>query len=267
MPLFIVATPIGNLSDLSVRARSAFEQAEFVAAEDTRVTRKLFSALGISAPKLLRYSRHVEEASAQGIVQLLEAGKRVVLVTDAGTPCVSDPGEVLVRLCHESGIEMEVLPGPSAVAAALSGSGLPGTPHHFLGFPPRKPGPLRKWLTEGGAYPGSLVVYESPQRSVAFAVAVAEILPDREICMCREISKMHEELLLLPVAEMAVNLTAREKIKGEVVFVIGPGEAPTIKDDEPVGSRLKEIAAALGQRWGCTKKEAYDAILSLENER
>lgn len=267
MPLFIVATPIGNLSDLSARARIAFEQAEFVAAEDTRVTRKLFSALGISAPKLLRYSGHTEETSAQGIIQLLEDGKRVVLVTDAGTPCVSDPGEVLVRLCHETGIEMEVLPGPSAVAAALSGSGLPGTPHHFLGFPPRKPGPLRKWIAERGAYPGSLVAYESPQRSAAFAVAVAEVLPDREICMCREISKMHEELLLLPVAEMAANLTARERIRGEVVFVIGPGEAPAVKDEEPVGSRLKEIAAALAQRWGCTKKEAYDAILALENER
>jgi 16S rRNA (cytidine1402-2'-O)-methyltransferase len=267
MPLFIVATPIGNLSDLSPRARTVLSQADFVAAEDTRVTRKLFSALGISAPKLLRYSSHTEANSAEGIVKLLEEGNRVVLVTDAGTPCVSDPGEILVRRCHESGIEMEVVPGPSAVAAALSASGLPGTPHHFLGFPPRKPGPLRKWLTERGAFPGSLVVYESPQRSVAFARAVAEVLPGRKICMCREISKIHEELLLLTVDEMAENLEKRDRIRGEVVFLIGPGDAPVQPDEGPVGSRLKDIATALAKRWGCSKKEAYEALLALETQR
>jgi 16S rRNA (cytidine1402-2'-O)-methyltransferase len=267
MPLFIVATPIGNLSDLSPRAREIFTRADFVAAEDTRVTRKLFSALGIAAPKLLRYSGHTEVNSAEGILPLLAEGKCIVLVTDAGTPCVSDPGEVLVRRCHEEGLPMEVLPGPSAVAAALSASGLPGTPHHFLGFPPRKPGPLRKWLTERGAFPGSLVAYESPQRSAAFAQAVAEVLPDREMCMCREISKLHEELLLLPAKDMAENLAARERIRGEVVFVIGPGEAPAKDAEGPVGSRLKEIAAALAERWGCSKKEAYEALLALESQR
>jgi 16S rRNA (cytidine1402-2'-O)-methyltransferase len=112
-----------------------------------------------------------------------------------------------------------------------------------------------------------LVTYESPQRSAAFVRAVAEVLPDREICMCREISKLHEEILLLPVALMAENLAARAQIKGEVVFVIGPGEAPEKTAPGPVGGRLKEIAGALAERWGCTKKEAYEALLTLEAER
>ena len=269
MPLYVVATPIGNLSDLSPRATEALGTADVVAAEDTRVSRKLFSALKIPMPsQMIRYSSHTEEASLALLLQALEEGQRVVLITDAGTPCVSDPGERIVRACHDRQLPIEVFPGPSAGAAALSASGLPGTPHHFLGFPPRKAGPLRKWLEQAGAYPGSLVVYESPQRSVRFSKAVAEALPDREICLCREISKLHEEILLLPVAEMASNLADRERIRGEVVFVIGPGAVPkSAVQQEPVGTRLKEIAAALAERWGCSRKEAYEYLLAAEEER
>jgi len=267
MPLSIVATPIGNLSDLSPRARLALEKADLVAAEDTRVTRKLFSALGIPSPRFQRYSAHTEKQATEQLLKGLMEGLHVVLVTDAGTPCVSDPGEVLVRACHEAGVEMEVLPGPSAVSAALSASGMPGVPHHFLGFPPRKAGPLKKWVLDAGSLSGSLVVYESPQRSAAFARAVAELLPDRDVCMCREMSKLHEEILRLPAGELAENLAGRAQIKGEVVFVIGPGDTPTPDQPEPVGERLKEIAGALAQRWGCSKKEAYEALLALERSR
>ena len=267
MPLFVVATPIGNLSDCSPRAREILEQADCIAAEDTRVTRKLLSALDIAAPKLHRYSAHTERQSLTPLLARIAAGERVVLVSDAGTPCVSDPGEVLVRACHSEGLPIEIVPGPSAVAAALSASGLPATPHHFVGFPPRKKGPLQKWLREIGSLMGSIVVYESPQRAARFVENLAAVLPDREICLCREISKMHEEVLLLPVVEMAQELSERASIKGEIVFVVGPGEAPAQEPQEPVGERLKEIAAALAKRWGCTKKEAYDRLLELESQR
>ena len=135
MPLFVVATPIGNLSDFSDRAREILENADCVASEDTRVTRKLLSALGLATPaKLVRYSSHTEERSLPGLMDCLDAGERVVLVSDAGTPCISDPGEILVRACHEAGHKVELVPGPSSVAGALSVSGLPATPHHFWAF-------------------------------------------------------------------------------------------------------------------------------------
>ena len=267
MPLFVVATPIGNLSDCSPRAREVLEQADCIAAEDTRVTRKLLSALDIAAPKLHRYSAHTERQSLTPLLSRIASGDRVVLVSDAGTPCVSDPGEILVRACHLEGLPVEIVPGPSAVAAALSASGLPATPHQFVGFPPRKVGPLERFVRDFGSFSGSTVVYESPQRAVKFMEVLATVLPDREVCLCREISKMHEEVLLLPVQELAQELAHRTSIKGEVVFVIGPGEPPSQEIEEPVGTRLKEIAAALAQRWSCTKKEAYERLLELESER
>ena len=269
MPLFVVATPIGNLSDVSVRAREVLESADCVASEDTRVTRKLLSALGLATPaKLVRYSSHTEERSLPGLLDHLEAGERVVLVSDAGTPCISDPGEVLVRACHEAGHKVELVPGPSSVAGALSVSGLPATPHHFLGFPPRKAGPLTRWLQSAGSMPGTLVVLESPQRAHRFAEQLAEIMPDREICFCRELSKLHEEVLLLPAQELVENLRSRERIRGEVVFVIGPGSPPVVDaGTDSVGSRLKEVASALAERWGCSKKEAYEELVAVEKRR
>ena len=267
MPLLIVATPIGNLADCSPRAKEALTSAELIAAEDTRVCRKLLSALGLEAPPIKRYSAHTEGQASVSILEAIRAGKRVVLVTDAGTPCVSDPGEVLVRACHEEGLPVEVIPGPSAVAASISASGLPGTPHHFLGFPPRKRGPLKKWLLKNASLEGSLVVYESPKRAVEFSAVLAEALPERQVCLCREMSKLHEEILSLPAPRLAENLAGRERIRGELVFVIGPGEAPQVQHEPIADDRLKSIAQALSTRWGCSKKEAYQALLDLEEER
>ena len=269
MPLYVVATPIGNLSDFSERARELLRGADCVASEDTRVTRKLLSALGLDAPaKLLRYSSHTEERVLSTLLERLSAGESVVLVSDAGTPCISDPGEVLVRACHREGHKVEVVPGPSSVASALSVSGLPATPHHFLGFPPRKNGPLVKWLQVAGKLSGSLVVLESPQRVLRFVETLDAVLPGREVCFCRELTKLHEEVLLLPTAALVENLRSRERIRGEVVVVIGPGDPALLETEEgPVGSRLKEVAAALAERWGCTKKEAYEQLLALEKSR
>ena len=267
MPLYVLATPLGNLSDISLRARDMLAQADLVAAEDTRKTRKLLSALEIPAPPMVSYRGHEEARRAQSLLQPLQEGKRVVLVSDAGTPALSDPGMELVRLCHENGIPIASVPGASAAVCALSVSGLPAIPSHILGFPPRKPGPMRRWLVAKGGLPGTLVLYESPRRTVALAQAVAEVLGDRQTCLCRELTKLHEEILSLPAADMALELAGREKLRGEVVFVVGPGEPPTRPEIRGGEGDLRGIAAALAERWGVPRREAYQQLLELERDR
>jgi len=266
MPLFVLATPIGNLSDLSPRARETLISADAVAAEDTRVTRKLYAALGLPTPQLISYRGHDEARRAVPLAERVAAGESIVLVSDAGTPAVSDPGLELVRLCHASGLPVRTIPGPSAAAAALSVSGLPPVPFQFLAFSPRKPGPLRRWLAAASRFSGSTIFFEAPGRTAAAAAAIAEVMPDRQVCLCRELSKMHEEVLLLTAPEMAVELAGRDRIRGEVTFVIGPGEAVEEDASDAVGedAGLKDIAAALAKRWGVTKREAYQELLALE---
>lgn len=266
MPLYVLATPIGNLSDLSPRAREALTAADVVAAEDTRVTRKLYTALGLSSPTLMSYRGHDEARRAVPLADRVEAGELVVLVSDAGTPAVSDPGLELVRLCHDRGLPVRAIPGPSAAAAAVSVSGLSPVPFQFLAFGPRKPGQLRRWLTDASRFVGSTVFFEAPGRAAASAAAVAEIMPDRQVCLCREITKVYEEILLLPAPEMAAELAGRDRIRGEVTFVIGPGEPVEEASADAVGedAGLKDIAAALAKRWGVSKREAYQELLALE---
>ncbi len=260
----MVATPIGNLEEVSPRVRRVLGEASVIAAEDTRVTRKLLGALGIPCPELFSYRGHDEAQRAERLLDRV-AAESVVLVSDAGTPAVSDPGQQLVRLCLKQGLPVQIVSGPSAVAAAVSGSGLAPVPFQFLGFPPRKAGPLRQWLRRFGSYPGSLVLFEAPVRTLATVRALAEVFPDREVTMCRELTKLHEELLLLPVADLLADLQARERIRGEVVLVVGPGEAPADEGKAAAElGNLKQIAAALAERWGCTKREAYQRLLALE---
>ncbi len=267
MPLIVVATPLGNLDDVSPRMRNALETADVVAAEDTRVTRRLYAARGLSTPKLLSHRAQNEASQAASLADRVAAGERVVLVSDAGLPGISDPGSVLVSECHRRGLPVELAPGATAVATAVAASGLEGVPFHFLGFPPRKAGPQRRWLAEAGRLKGTLVLFESPHRTVALVQAVAEVLPDREACLCRELTKRHEELLRLPVTALAEELAAREAIRGEVVLVIGPG-APPEGAETPVleGRGLKPIAAALAERWGVSRREAYQRLVALEED-
>lgn len=261
--LLVVATPLGNLSDLSPRAREALEQADVIAAEDTRVIRKLLTALKIPAPLLVSYRGHDEERRALPLVERIEQGQTVALVSDAGTPNVSDPGEHLARLCHERGLPVRAIAGPSALAAAISVSGLPPVPLHFLAFPPRKTGPLRAWLRRFGAYEGTLVLYEAPGRVQTTLALVQTELPGRRVCMARELTKLHEEVITLPTEQLIAHLDG-VKVRGEVVLLIGPGAAPVQEEVEVDLDSLKGIAAALATRWGCTKREAYQKLLELE---
>ena len=267
MPLIVVATPLGNLGDVSPRVRAALEEADVVAAEDTRVTRRLCAALGLRTPSLVSYRARDEDARAVPLADRVAAGETVVLVSDAGMPGISDPGAALVALCHARGLPVTLAPGASAVGTAVAASGFPGVPFHFLGFPPRKGGPLRRWLRSAGRLEGTLVLYESPHRTVALVKAAAEVFRDREACLCRELTKKHEEVLRGALPELAADLSARDGLTGEVVLVIGPGAPP---DAEPVsvepGAGLKGLAAELASRWGVSKREAYQRLVALEQD-
>ena len=221
--LFVVATPIGNLDDLSPRARSAFEAADLVACEDTRHTGLLLSRLGIKKP-LLSLHEHNERQRLPRLLAALAAGQRIVLASDAGTPLLSDPGFLLVREAAAQGFAIEPIPGPSAILAALVASALPPHPFAFAGFPPPKSGRRRTFYRSWAGCGHTLVVFESPHRLLAsLADALAE-LGDRPAAVCRELTKLHEEVLRGPLAELLAELARRPSLKGEFVLVLGgPG--------------------------------------------
>lgn len=218
--LLVVATPIGNLDDLSERARQAFETADLVACEDTRHTGRLLAHLGIKRP-LLSLHEHNERQRLPRLLDALGAGETVALASDAGTPLVSDPGYVLVREAIRAGHRVEPIPGPSAVLAALVASGLPPHPFTFCGFPPPKRG-KRRTFYEGFAGLGhTLVVYESPHRLLASLADALEVLGNRPAAVARELTKLHEEVLRGPLDEALATLRERPSLKGEYVVVLG----------------------------------------------
>jgi 16S rRNA (cytidine1402-2'-O)-methyltransferase len=215
--LVVCPTPIGNLEDVTLRVLSALREADLVACEDTRRTRTLLDRYGVSA-KLVSYHEHNEEKRAAELVEKMRAGATVALVSDAGMPLVSDPGYVLVRSCVAAGLPVEVLPGPSAAIAALVASALPSDRWRFAGFLPRKRGELRRVLSEPG---GTLVAFEAPGRVPATLKVLAEIDPERQVAVCRELTKIHEEVVRGSAAELAERY-ADKPPKGEVVLVIAP---------------------------------------------
>jgi 16S rRNA (cytidine1402-2'-O)-methyltransferase len=218
--LLVVSTPIGNLGDLTERARAAFEEADQIACEDTRHTGRLLADLGIRKP-LVSLHEHNERARLPRLLAALEEGQTIALASDAGTPLLSDPGFLLVREAAARGIRIEPRPGASALLAALVVSGLPPYPFTFGGFPPPKSG-KRKTFYRGFAGLGhTLVVYESPHRLLAsLADALAE-LGDRPAVVGRELTKMHEEVLRGPLSELLAELEKRPALKGEFVLVVG----------------------------------------------
>jgi 16S rRNA (cytidine1402-2'-O)-methyltransferase len=218
--LVVCPTPIGNLEDVTLRVLSALRDADVVACEDTRRTRILLDRYGVKA-KLLSYHEHNERARSAELVGRMREGAVVALVSDAGMPLVSDPGYLLVRGCVAAGLPVEVLPGPSAAITALVASGLPADEWRFHGFLPRKKGELRRELAEPA---GTLVAFESPRRVPATLALLAEIDPGREVAVCRELTKVHEEIVRGSAAELAARYEGSPP-KGEVVLVIGPPAA------------------------------------------
>lgn len=219
--LQIVATPIGNLGDLSPRAREALAAADIVACEDTRRTGRLLAHLGLKK-KLVSLHEHNERQRLPQLLTALEEGRNVTVVSDAGTPLISDPGYLLVREAIKHAVQVEALPGPSAVLAALVASGLPPHPFTFAGFPPPKTGKRTRFYEEMAALGHTVVFFESPHRLVASLADAATVFGDRQAALCRELTKLHEETLRGTVAELRDAVSQRESLKGEFVLVIGP---------------------------------------------
>lgn len=253
--LVLVATPIGNLDDLSPRAAAALGAADAIACEDTRRTGRLLAHLGVAAPKLLVANEHTERSLAPEVVRRVAAGERVVVVSDAGMPGISDPGEVLVRAIVEAGHAVEVIPGPSAADTALVASGLPTGRFVFEGFLPRKGSGRRARLAEVAGEQRTVVLYEAPHRLARTLADLIEVCGgDRPVAVARELTKLHEELWRGTLAE-AADRAADVEPRGEHVLVLAGAAPPPPADDEAVSAAL---AAAREQ--GLSTRDAVDAV-------
>ncbi len=215
--LFVIPTPIGNLKDITLRALEVLREVNYIACEDTRRTKILLNHYEIKGKKLISYYEPKEEKQIPRILKILEK-EDVALVSDAGTPAVSDPGYRLIRRCIEEGVEVEVLPGPSAVITALVGSGLPTDRFVFLGFPPKK-GTKGFFEELKACEDTTFVLFESPKRILKTLSLMGEVFGDVEVCVARELTKIHEEYLRGTLSDVLGELEGRKSIKGEVVLI------------------------------------------------
>jgi 16S rRNA (cytidine1402-2'-O)-methyltransferase len=216
--LYLVATPIGNVGDISARAIETLRTVERVLCEDTRRTRRLLNRLGIAA-ELESHHEHNERERIPGVVRALRGGSRFALVSDAGTPGISDPGFRLVRACAEAGVRVVPVPGPSAVIAALTASGLPTDRFCFVGYLPQRPGRRRASLEELSRSRGTIVLFEAPHRVARTVELIIDVLGDREAALCRELTKLHEEIVRGRLSSILSGLQSRRPL-GEITLVI-----------------------------------------------
>jgi 16S rRNA (cytidine1402-2'-O)-methyltransferase len=267
--LVVCPTPIGNLEDITLRVLSALREVDVVACEDTRRTRVLLDRYGVKA-RLVSYHEHNERSRSAELVGRMREGAVVALVSDAGMPLVSDPGYLLVRACVAAGLPVEVLPGPSAAITALVASGLPADEWHFHGFLPRKKGELRAVLSEADA---TLVAFESPRRVPATLALLAELDPDREVAVCRELTKAHEEVVRGSAAELAARY-ADNPPRGEIVLVLAPpasggaGDSPdpaaldALRKLVDAGAHPRKAAAVVASLTDSSANALYRALTS-----
>jgi len=255
--LFLVATPIGNLEDITLRALRVLREADCIACEDTRRTLKLLSHYGIRR-HLESHHEHNEAESAARLLGLLRQGKDIALATDAGTPAISDPGQRLVAACRSAGIAVVPLPGPSAALAALTGSGMATDAFLFAGFLPSRSSQRRKRLQELSSCPETLVLYEAPHRLIASLRDALEILGPRRACVARELTKIHEEWLHGGLDDILHVLASRDRIQGEITLVIEGGEPPATRPAWPA-SVSEHLAQEMG-RTGAPRKEALRSV-------
>jgi 16S rRNA (cytidine1402-2'-O)-methyltransferase len=262
--LVVCPTPIGNLQDVTLRVLEALAEADVVACEDTRHTRRLLERHRISA-RLVSFHEHNERARARELAARIAGGEVVALVSDAGTPLVSDPGFELVRECLAAGLELEVLPGPSAAITALVASGLAAARWCFVGFLPRSSGDRRRLLAEADA---TLIAYESPRRLAATLELLAELDPERPAAVCRELTKLHEEVRRGTAAELAAHYRERPA-RGEIVLVCGAAPPRSAAREEALaalrdliaaGARPRPAAAAVAGLTGIAPNELYRAL-------
>jgi 16S rRNA (cytidine1402-2'-O)-methyltransferase len=271
--LYVVATPIGNLEDITLRAlRILREEVAVVACEDTRQTQKLLHHFEIRRP-MLAYHEHNENARALEIVEMLQRGENVALVSDAGTPLISDPGFRVVAAAVKSGAQVISIPGPSAALAALAASGLPTNEFRFIGFLPPKQTARRKALAAIAEETATVIIYESPHRILESLKDMEAELGARPMVLARELTKIHEEFLRGSAAEIHAVLNARDSIKGEITLVIGQAIAGGISGDpieemaklEALGVPRMEAIKTAAKRLGLPKREVYRRAAELGN--
>ena len=275
--LYVVATPIGHLGDLTERAIDVLKQAPRIAAEDTRRTRGLLSHLGITGKPLDRLDAHATPQDINRLVEFLVAGEDLALVTDAGTPVVSDPGTDLVAAAAAAGVRVVPIPGASAVMAALAASGLCTGAFRFLGFLPRKGPERREALGVLRGTPETVVLFESPERTAETLEDLAAVVPTRRAVLARELTKLHEEILRGSLSELAAIARERE-VLGEVTLVIGPGtpeSAPAMLEEEidrrideglSLGRRPKDIADEIALESGLPRRDLYARVVGRKRD-
>jgi 16S rRNA (cytidine1402-2'-O)-methyltransferase len=270
--LHIVATPIGNLRDMTLRALDVLQAADLIACEDTRVFAKLASHYGIAAPTVA-YSDATQDDAEPRLLRALAAGKRVALVSDAGMPLISDPGYRLVRAALAAGHFVTAAPGASALPMALALSGLPTDRFFFGGFLPAKEGERRRAIAAAGSVPATLVFFEAPHRLAASLADLAELLGPRPAAIARELTKLFEEVRRAPLDQLASHYAGQPEIKGEIAVVIGPPDpaaapGPGAVDEAlrlaMAGASVKDAAAEVAARYGLQRREVYARALELK---
>ncbi|HET7602378.1 MAG TPA: 16S rRNA (cytidine(1402)-2'-O)-methyltransferase [Gemmatimonadales bacterium] len=273
--LYVVATPLGNLEDLSARAAAVLSRVSVVAAEDTRRTSRLLAHLG-ATPKLLSFHAHSPDRRTDTLLEMLAQGRDVALVSDAGTPLISDPGAELVRAVRAAGFAVVPIPGPSAVTTALSAAGLGGDRYLFLGFLPRKGGERRKLLERAAREPWPVVLFEAPTRLVALIDDLITLAgPDRPATVARELTKMHEEIRTERLDVLRAAFSATEP-RGEITVILGaaPSEREELPDPDEAaalarrllaaGKSRRDAAAGVADQMGWPRNEAYRLVTDLD---
>ena len=269
--LYLVATPIGNLEDITVRAVRILGEVPLIAAEDTRRTATLLRHYGI-ATRTTSLHEHNERRKAPTLVARLVAGDSIALLSDAGTPVVSDPGLLLVRQSLDAGVPVVALPGPSAVTAALISSGAPANSFTFVGFPPRRPNDRKKWCEALASEPRTLIFFESPHRLITTLRLMQICWGDRTIALCREMTKIHSELVVRPMSQI---IAAVGTPRGEYTCVVWPAPQPKRPLSQlPLGADLlselgcltdntgsrRAAVKELGRKYGCTTRQMYAEV-------
>ncbi len=272
--LYLVSTPIGNLGDISARAKDVLESADYVACEDTRTSGQLFNLLGIKAKKMIAYHDHNADKARPKLITLLQDDKTIALVSDAGTPLISDPGYKLVRDCIANHIKVSTVPGANAVLSALQLSGLSSASFYFGGFLPPKSGARKNHLAGVKALKSTLIFYETPNRLLDALQDILSEYGNRQVAVVRELTKKFEETRLDSVQNLINYYTEFGLPKGELVLVIeGASDQPAISIDWPKFIKsvrpqypVKQAAALLSEQTGYSKKFIYQLILSYEKE-
>ncbi len=272
--LYVVSTPIGNLRDITLRALDILASCDVVCAEDTRVAGKLLSAFGVSA-RVRPYHDHNGAHARPGLLDELQGGARIALISDAGTPLVSDPGFKFVREAAQRGIDVIAIPGASAPLAALASSGLPTDRFTFAGFPPPRSAARRRFLTDLKSISGTLIFFEGPSRLVASLKDMSETLGARDAVVARELTKKFEELRRGTIAELAAHYAEAGPPRGEIVVLVGPGESLEAPDADALDAailaageerHIKEIAAEIAERFGMKRRDVYERALALRRD-